>query len=59
MKNNTDLKTISEKLFSAKTVLLFPHTNPDGDSVGSCSALSLALRAAGIECYVYSEDPPK
>ncbi len=59
MKKNTELKTISEKLFSAKTVLLFPHTNPDGDSVGSCSALSLALRAAGIECYVYSEDPPK
>ena len=59
MKNNTDLKTISEKLFSAKTVLLFPHRNPDGDSIGACSALSLALRAAGVECYVYSEEAPK
>ena len=59
MRTNTDLKTISEKLFSAKTVLLFPHTNPDGDSVGACSALSLALRAEGVECYVYSEEAPK
>ncbi len=59
MKNNTDLKTISEKLFSAKTVLLFPHKNPDGDSIGACSALSLALRAAGVECYVYTEEAPK
>ena len=59
MKTNTDLKTISEKLFSAKTVVLFPHKNPDGDSVGACSALSLALRAKGVECYVYSDETPK
>ena len=59
MRTNTDLKTISEKLFSAKTVLLFPHKNPDGDSVGACSALSLALRAKGVECYVYSDEAPK
>lgn len=59
MKTNTDLKTISETLFSAKTVLLFPHHNPDGDSVGACSALSLALRAKGVECYVYADETPK
>ncbi len=59
MKKNTDLKTISEKIFAAKTVLLFPHKNPDGDSVGACSALSLALRAAGVECYVYADEAPK
>ena len=59
MKTNTDLKTIRETLFSAKTVLLFPHKNPDGDSVGACSALSLALRAKGVECYVYADEVPK
>ena len=59
MKTNTDLKTISETIFRAKTVLLFPHRNPDGDSVGACSALSLALRAKGVECYVYADEVPK
>ncbi|MCR5035460.1 MAG: bifunctional oligoribonuclease/PAP phosphatase NrnA [Clostridia bacterium] len=59
MKTNTDLKTISETLFNAKTALLFPHKNPDGDSVGACSALSLALRAEGVECYVYADEVPK
>ena len=59
MNRNTDLKTISEKLFSARKVVLFPHVNPDGDSVGSCAALSLALRGAGVECWVYSGPVPK
>jgi len=58
MNCNTDIKTMSEKLFSARRVVLFPHTNPDGDSTGSCAALSLALRSKGIECLVYSEDVP-
>ena len=59
MNRNTDLKTIAEKLFAAKKVVLFPHVNPDGDSVGSCSALSLALRQAGVECYVCVGDYPQ
>ena len=49
MKKNTDIKTLSDKLFSAKRVVLFPHENPDGDSTGACTALSLALREAGAD----------
>ena len=59
MKKNAEIKEISDKLFSAGSVVLYPHINPDGDSVGSCAALSLALRAAGIECWVYSDAIPK
>lgn len=59
MKNNTDIKTLSDKLFSAKQVVLFPHENPDGDCTGACIALSLALRNAGVECSVCSDQPPK
>ncbi len=59
MKKNTDIKTLSDKLFSAQRVVLFPHENPDGDSTGACIALSLALRGAGVECFVCSEQPPK
>lgn len=59
MKKNTDIKTIAEKLFAADKVVLFPHVNPDGDSTGACAALSLALRGAGVECWVYTKKPPK
>ena len=59
MNCNIDIRTIAEKLFSAKKVVLFPHVNPDGDSTGSCEALCLALREAGVECYVCAGDYPK
>ncbi|MGX8774947.1 MAG: DHH family phosphoesterase, partial [Bacillota bacterium] len=58
MNKNTDLKTIAEMLFSAKKVVLFPHVNPDGDSTGSCAALSLALRSKGVECWVCAGSYP-
>ena len=32
MKKNTDIRTLSDKLFSAKRVVLFPHENPDGEN---------------------------
>lgn len=59
MNSNITIKEITEKLFGAKKVVLFPHVNPDGDSTGSCAALSLALRQAGVECYVCSGEYPK
>ena len=33
-------------------ILLFPHINMDGDALGSCSALCLALRSMGKKAYV-------
>ncbi len=57
--SNATLKEIGEALFSAKSVVLFPHENPDGDAIGSCVALCTALRKAGIDAWaLVKEDIP-
>lgn len=58
MKKNIELKEIGKRLFRAGSVVLFPHVNPDGDAVGACVALCLALRSRGVQCWVYSEGVP-
>lgn len=55
MKNNT-LKEIGEEFLKADTVLLFPHTNMDGDTLGSCVALCKALRKQGKTAYILVEE---
>lgn len=45
--NNITLPEISEQLLSAERIILLSHTNPDGDTVGSVTALSRALRLCG------------
>jgi len=56
MKNsNIDLRSIGEKLQVANSVLLFPHVHPDGDSIGSCTALCRILRTMGKEAWVLTE----
>ena len=50
--------TISQvaKLLSDKQrIALFAHTNPDGDTVGSCVALCLALRSLGHHVSVFCD----
>ena len=37
-------------------VIIIPHISPDGDAIGSCSALSEALRLAGIERHILTCD---
>lgn len=58
MNKNIELKEIGDRLFNAGSVVLFPHINPDGDAVGACAALCLALRSRGIQSWVYSEGVP-
>lgn len=38
-------------------ILLFPHINMDGDALGSCTALCLALRQMGKKAYVMINEP--
>ncbi len=38
-------------------ILLFPHVNMDGDALGSCSALCLALRSLGKKAWVMINEP--
>ena len=41
------MNAIIQKLNEARSVLLFPHINMDGDALGSSVALCLALRQMG------------
>ena len=41
-----------DALTRAKRVLITTHIRPDGDALGSCAAMSLALRSKGIEAHV-------
>ncbi len=50
------LKEFSEKLFKEKSVALFCHVRPDGDTIGSALALKMGLNKAGIDADVYCDD---
>lgn len=59
MKSNASLKEIAGKLNAAQTILIFTHTNPDGDALGSAAALCRVLRKMGKEAWILmSEDVP-
>jgi phosphoesterase RecJ-like protein len=53
----TDLAAASEKLASARRVLLTCHLGPDGDALGSMAALAAILREQGREVTLYNPDP--
>lgn len=58
MKNNS-MKDIADELLKAESVLLFPHVNMDGDTLGSCVALCKGLRQLSKKAYVLiDEDVP-
>jgi phosphoesterase RecJ-like protein len=47
---------VAAYLSSGRKFLLTGHRNPDGDSLGSCLALAIALRNAGKEAQVVMRD---
>lgn len=50
------LKEIAEKISKAGKIAILPHISADGDALGSCLALGLALRKAGKDVAVFSEE---
>lgn len=52
MITNTSLKEIADIIRKSRSVLLLPHDNADGDAIGSCVGLCLALRSLGAESWV-------
>ncbi|MBQ9485238.1 MAG: bifunctional oligoribonuclease/PAP phosphatase NrnA [Clostridia bacterium] len=50
------LTELSEKILKEKSVALFCHARPDGDTVGSACALKLALIAKGIRAETFCSD---
>ena len=56
MKNNASLKEIGDILENARSVVIFPHINIDGDALGSAVALCIAMRKEGKEAWVLMEE---
>ena len=51
-----NLKQLAEKLKTEKSVAIFCHMRPDGDTIGSAVALCLALRGLGKTADLYCSD---
>ncbi|MDO5414299.1 MAG: bifunctional oligoribonuclease/PAP phosphatase NrnA [Bacillota bacterium] len=56
MKNNASLKEIAGILKTAQTILIFTHTNPDGDALGSAAALCRVLRKMGKTSWILMDE---
>ena len=54
---NDTIKSIATIMKDLDGILLFPHVNMDGDALGSCTALCLALRSLGKKAYVMINEP--
>ncbi len=52
-----DAEAVAKALRSAKSVAIFMHVNPDGDTIGSALALRLALISLGIRAEAFCVDP--
>lgn len=50
------VKELSEKLLKEKSVALFCHCRPDGDTLGSACALKLAFQQVGVSATVFCDD---
>ncbi|MDR0850281.1 MAG: bifunctional oligoribonuclease/PAP phosphatase NrnA [Christensenellaceae bacterium] len=46
---------IVEAIFDASSVGLFAHVSPDGDTLGSCQALKIALTNMGKRAHIYCD----
>ena len=51
------VKELAEKLLKEKSVAIFCHARPDGDTIGSACALKLALIVKGVKAEVFCSDP--
>ena len=54
---NDTIKSIATIMQDLDGILLFPHVNADGDAIGSCTALCLALRSLGKKAYILVNEP--
>lgn len=50
------LNRIIAEIKSAQKIAIFPHVSADGDAIGSCLALGLALDKLNKEAVVYTEE---
>lgn len=57
LKQTTTIKQAAQILQKTNSIALFAHTNPDGDTIGSCLGLKLALEQLGKKVTVFCDSP--
>ncbi len=55
IKQKISISQAGDILLSKRNIALFAHTNPDGDTIGSCVALSLALKKIGKKVSIFCD----
>lgn len=58
LKRKVTTEQTAELLKNSGSIALFAHTRPDGDTVGSCVALSFILRKMGKTADVFCDEKP-
>ncbi|MGY8949398.1 MAG: DHH family phosphoesterase [Flavobacteriales bacterium] len=53
-----NIKVLKTLLSESRDLIIIPHTNPDGDAIGSCLALSHILKKNGHNASVISPNKP-
>ncbi|MCH5153445.1 MAG: bifunctional oligoribonuclease/PAP phosphatase NrnA [Clostridiales bacterium] len=56
-RKTTSVSQVAELLSGKQRIALFAHTHPDGDTIGSCIALALALRKLGKHVDIFCDMP--
>ena len=56
MKSNASLKELAGFLKAADKIVIFTHTNPDGDALGSAAALCRVLRKMGKTAWILMDE---
>src|SRR5574344_1042053 len=56
---NMTLDNILEEIKKAETIVVLTHENPDGDALGSATAMRLALKQLGKEPDIIIPEYPK
>lgn len=51
-----DLDKVINKIMKSNSIAITFHSSPDGDSIGSATALTLALRKLGKKCNILSKE---
>ena len=58
-KINSEFLELRETIESSNSIAISGHASPDGDAIGACAALAMALRFLGKEVRVIMEDYPE
>ena len=47
-RTNSTIRSLVDRLTSARSVMILSHEKPDGDAIGSCAMVARALDAIGV-----------